>query len=181
MKIFISASSSKNEFITSIKALINSEYSNRHTCIYIPWDPTLARDATLLDRIKYGIIRSHLIIMEATPDAFRPVGSRRTEWVTNQGVLIEYGIIVGLDWLNKLCIYCEESVSRKHIHPTFHKAIDTYSISDLETFKKKLRIIIREREQVIEEEAIRMDLDVSSRSMSLAGSTASSSFSSDQT
>jgi hypothetical protein len=118
--------------------------------------------------------------MEVTPESVRPVGSRRTEWVTNQGVLIEYGIIVGLGWLHKLCIYCEESVSRTHIHPTFHKGIDRYSISDLETLKGKLRIIIREKEKVIEEEAIRVDLDTSTRSMGYTGYPASFSSSSDQ-
>ena len=170
MKIFISASSSRNEFINSIQSLIETEYQDKHECIYIPWHPSLPRDPTLLDRIKSNIIVSHLILMDVTPEELRTVDSSQTKWVTNEGVLIEYGIIVAFDWLYKLCVYCDAQVDRDHIHPAFHKPIDPYTVDDIEAFKQTLKIVIRNREQSIEEEAIRREIDLIPTKTSLAGS-----------
>ena len=157
MKIFISAASSRGEFIGSIGEVVDSpEFRERHQHIFIPLEPSPSHDSTLMNRIESAILQSGLILMDVTPEQVTVGDGNR--WVTNQGVLIEYGLIQGFGWIHKLCVFCEARVNREHIHPAIHKSVDQYSIADLATFKENVRTIIRVRERRIEEQALQSDL-----------------------
>lgn len=92
--------------------------------------------------------------MDATPEQLTNTNGQ-TVWMTNQGVLIEYGILAGFNLLNQLCIFCEDQVSRTNIHPAIHKPVDNYSQNDLASFQDDLRSIISSREKMLEEEVIK--------------------------
>ena len=40
--------------------------------------------------------------------------------MVNPGVLIEYGILVGLEELYKLSLFCDQSFNRQRLSPLFH-------------------------------------------------------------
>jgi len=119
-----------------------------------------------LQRMLDLVRTSDMVFMDVTPTK---VSDNGTEWfVTNPGVLIEYGVLVSNPpYREKLRVFCEDSVSRNVLHPYFLMTVHSFSVKNLldekdpkslrnqvrtiiENYKEKLPEIARTRAEEIE-------------------------------
>ena len=66
---------------------------------------------------------ANLVLMNITPRTLSG------EYVVNSGVLIEYGIVIGLNEKNKLSLFCDAQNERQRLSPIFHG-------HDIQAFRK---------------------------------------------
>jgi hypothetical protein len=106
----------------------------------------------LLDEIFGKMIESNLFLMDVTLERMvsEVSGTQILRWITNSGVLVEYGMLVGLKWLHRLLLFCEDIIDRDNLYPLFHKKVKTYSVNDHVTFRKIVREIIKREEKAID-------------------------------
>lgn len=146
MKVFISSDSFHNFFIDKVTEVIEKKSqqlfnlaSARIKRIYPPSQRGRATQTGLLEKIS-KIKEADLVIMNITPLEIDG------QFFVNSGVLIEYGILVGLDELNKLSIFCEERYPLETLSPLFHgRDIQSFATDDNgEQLKERVRPIIED-------------------------------------
>jgi hypothetical protein len=119
-KIYISADKRRGK--TFIKCAKKAAESKNFEAVYPP--SYLGNSYyTLLDKILHLLMESEMIVMDVTP--YR---CSKRHWQANPGVLIEYGIIVGIKKTDATFLFIDESVPVDVVHPFIkHKEIIKYS------------------------------------------------------
>jgi hypothetical protein len=118
LKVFISSDCTNTFFVDKTFEAINEKSEEVRNAIGIEIQPIYPpRQSTtgMTVEEKINQIRdSNLIIMNITP---RIVSN---EYVVNSGVLVEYGVVLGLDETENLCILCDREFERTRLSPIFH-------------------------------------------------------------
>ena len=156
IKVFISADSKKRKpFVDCIKKICDNS-NGRYKGRFLPDKVGELREEDRLKRMFEYLQDSHLIFMDITPIEYASEGVDKY-WLTNQGVLIEYGAIMGLEHLrDSLKLFCESSVKRNRLHAYFLKTADKYSetnVDDVNDPKSLRNIVIK----IIKEFESRLD------------------------
>jgi len=121
-KIYISADSQRQ--ITFIRSATRAAKAKNFQCLYPPSQSGGPSYETMLRKVLDWLNESIFIVMDVTPHR---MGNR---WVTNPGVLIEFGIIAATDKLDQLSLFREESSPINRIHPFIRaKEIIPYSVN----------------------------------------------------
>ena len=68
---------------------------------------------TIQDKVRQ-IEKANFVLMNITPRTLSD------EYVVNSGVLIEYGIVIGLNETGKLSLFCDTQNDRTRLSPVFH-------------------------------------------------------------
>jgi len=99
---------------------------------------------------------SDMVFMDATPSKFVIDGNE--EYLTNPGVLIEYGVLVSYpSYEMKLKVFCEESISRKHLHAYFiqtahsYSTVDAFDESNPRSLKSQIKKMIEDYKKILPE------------------------------
>lgn len=139
MKIFISAPSEQIFFIECIREVASERNDD---VVFCPEDFRNLRDRTLLDKVYREMDSSHLILMDLT------MVKKDDKWYANSGVLIEYGLLVGIKSLEYVFMFCEESTDRDRFPPLIPRTeVNSYSTDDRDGFKKLIRQAIERFER----------------------------------
>lgn len=139
MKIFISAPSEQTVFLECIKEVADERHDD---VVFCPEKFRTLRDRTLLDKVYREMDESHLILMDLTMKKINP------EWYANSGVLIEYGLLVGIKSLEYVYMFCEEATDRDHLPPLIPRTeVKSYSTNDRDGLKKRIREAIEKFER----------------------------------
>lgn len=125
MRILVSCASQRTIFHRSVKKICD-ESNDEYTFHFIPTEAATPAEENMLGRMIDEINRAHLILMDATPESGTIDG--KENFVTNPGVLIEYGAIVSVPNLKeKLVLFCK-SGTRRTLHPYLQrKTANDYS------------------------------------------------------
>lgn len=145
MRLYISAERQNTYFINTIKRYCDDS-QGKHSWIYLPDMPSLPGE-TLSRRILRYIAAADLIFMDATPQKLqrRMNDSVEDVWITNQGILIEYGVVAALGKIEDMKVYC--LVSPSHLHQILRERIvDPYPLNDENAFLKYIDEIVSHRE-----------------------------------
>ena len=146
MHLYISAESENTYFIDTIKEYcVNSH--GRHTCVFLPDVPRLPGE-TLSTKIMHNIFGANLIFMDATPKKFRiRVGKEtRTEWFTNQRIIVEYAMAVTQGKIEDMKVYC--LVAPDYLHHVLRERIaDPYPLNDKVAFLNYIDDIVSQLER----------------------------------
>ena len=167
INVFISADSKKRkpfiDCITKICENSNGQYKGR----FLPDKVGELREEDRLKRMFECLQDSHLIFMDITPIEYTSEGVDKY-WMTNMGVLIEYGAIMGLGYLGaSLKLFCESSVKRNRLHAYFLKTVDKYSetnvddVNDPKSLRNIVLAIIKEFEKRLHDEYLVLKKDSS--------------------
>jgi hypothetical protein len=146
MQLYISAERQNAYFVNTIKKYCDDS-QGKHSWIYLPDMPSLPGE-TLSRRMMRYIATADLIFMDATPKKLQKRINERTEdeWVTNQGILIEYAMAVTLGKIDDIKVYCLESPN--YLHQVLReKVVDPYPLNDENTFLKYIDQIANQRER----------------------------------
>jgi hypothetical protein len=118
LKVFVSSDCDDTFFVNNVLGAIHEKSEEIRTSIgieiqsiYPPRQTTIGM--TVEDKVAQ-IKDSDLIIMNITPRI------TSTEYVVNSGVLVEYGIVLGLSIDENLCILCNHDIVRARLSPIFH-------------------------------------------------------------
>ena len=160
INVLVSADSRKSRtFIECIKNIC--ENSGRYRWRFLPDETADLEEKDRLRRMFECLVEAHLIIMDVTPTEYTyqtPKGTE-TSWLTNQGVLIEYGAIMASEHLiDRLKLFSESSVKRKTLHPYFLKTVDVYSektandTKDASSLRNKIIRILKDFEDRMHKE-----------------------------
>jgi hypothetical protein len=107
-----------------------------------------------------------LILIDITPSAYHSEKLEGVDhmYLTNQGVLIEYGAAVEDESTrSRVKLFCEYSVSRQLLHPYFVKTVEAYSDehandeNDPNSLRNKVLAIIKDYQDKIFESQRKMD------------------------
>jgi hypothetical protein len=117
-KVFVSSDCNDVFFVDRTLEAIHEKSEEIHNAIGIEIQPIYpprqtATGMTVEDKINQ-IKDSDLVIMNITPRIISD------EYVVNSGVLVEYGIVVGLNAVGNLCILCNQEFERARLSPIFH-------------------------------------------------------------
>lgn len=119
-KMYISADSQRQRAF--IRCAERAAEVKNFECLYPPTQSGGPSYQTLLEKILKWLDQSIYIIMDVT--CYRT----GRQWVTNPGVLIEFGIIAATDKLDQLSLFAEESSPIEKMHPFIRaKEITRYS------------------------------------------------------
>lgn len=93
--------------------------------------PPYKSQRELLGKFRNSLPDANIILMDITPQELKD-SKNETCYITNQGVLIEFGYIIATeDYYKLLYIFCEETKLEK-IHPYVrNETINKYSRNDL--------------------------------------------------
>ena len=113
IKVLISADSKKRRpFIDCIKKICDDS-EGRYEWHFLPDEVADLREENRLKRMFECLRAAHIITMDVTPLQYTsktPEGAQ-DHWITNQGVLIEYGVIIALEhFRDRLKLFCERGV-----------------------------------------------------------------------
>jgi hypothetical protein len=118
MKVFVSSDCNDTFFVDKTLEAIHEKSETVHNAIGFEIQPIYPpRQATtgMTVEDKINQIRdSDLVIMNITPRIIT------NEYVVNSGVLVEYGIVLGLNAVENLCILCNQEFDRARLSPIFH-------------------------------------------------------------
>lgn len=147
IRVLVSCSSERIEFIDCIKRTCEeykNEYKDELEYHFIPTETAPLDEKDRLDRMLSLANESDIIFMDVTPKRYSLNG--KEEHLTNQGVLIEYGVLLAPSYFMRLCLFCEDSKSRSLLHPYFIKTVHDYSLEKLNDKKapKSLRRQVKE-------------------------------------
>lgn len=147
IKVLISADSKRRKlFINCIKKICDDS-KGQYKWHFLPDEVADLREEDRLKRMFECLMDSHIVFMEVTPIEYT-TESVKKHWMTNQGVLIEYGAIMALEYLrDRLKLFCESSVERNRLHPYFLKTVDLYSednVNDVNDPKSLRNMVIEE-------------------------------------
>lgn len=146
MHLYISAERENTYFINNIKKYCANSHG-RHTCIFFP-DLNNLPGETFSTRIMQNLFGADLIFMDATPrKLYRRTGNKkRTEWFTNQRIIVEYTMAVTLGKTEDMKVYC--LVSPNHLHQVLReRLVDTYPLNDNMAFLNYIGNIVTQREK----------------------------------
>lgn len=150
MNIFISANSQQKFFVRNIQKVAKEKrFGGRHEAIFIPFEISSPEAPTLLEEIYGKMVESNLLLMDVTPRKMC-ARAQQTYWITNSGVLVEYGMLKGLRYLHRLLLFCEDTINLDNLYPLFHKKVKTYSVDNHVAFRKMVREIIKKQEKAID-------------------------------
>jgi hypothetical protein len=154
LRLLVLADSNQKDFIDCIKQICEgSEGEYEFHCL--PEEVSTANEEDRLNRMIGYIEYADLILMDVTPHIF-PSEEEKYRYITNQGVLIEYGVAISREdrsW--RLKLFCEDRVERKHLHPYILKTVDTYNPKKLESLKNKVIKVIKEhKEKILEKQRV---------------------------
>ena len=123
------------DFIKFAKSICQEK---EYSIIYVPYE----LQGKLWEKFKNALPTANIILMDVTPEKYRD-SENKSCYITNQGVLIEFGcIIADEDYSKLLYIFCENN-KRKKTHPyVINETIDEYSKNNL---KDKILEKIRDR------------------------------------
>lgn len=149
IKILISADSKRRKsFIDCIKKICDDS-KGRYECHFLPDEVADLRAEERLKEMFEHLRDSDLIFMDVTSIGYTVETTEGVEnyWMTNQGVLIEYGAIMALEYLmNSIELFCESAVKLERLHPYFLKKVNHYSeekVNDIDD-PKSLRNMVME-------------------------------------
>lgn len=108
-RMYISADSHRQK--TFIRCAEIAAESKNFQCLYPPSLSGGPSYRTLLEKVLQWLDESIFIAMDVTP---YKTGRR---WVTNPGVLIEFGIVTATDKLDQISLFAEETGPMGKIHP----------------------------------------------------------------
>ena len=148
IRLLVSADSNQKHFINCVKKVCDNS-NGEYKFHYLPKKVSKASEKERLDRMISYIEYADLILMDVTPHVF-PSEEEKYQYMTNQGVLIEYGAIISREdrrW--RLKLFCEDTVERKHLHPYILKTVDTYNRKKLESLRNKVIKVLREHKEDI--------------------------------
>jgi len=118
LKVFISSDYEDTFFVDNVLAAVHEKSEEIHNAIGIEIQPIYPpRQTTTGMTVEDKIVQirdSALIIMNITPRVIA------TEYFVNSGVLIEYGIVLGLSIAENLCLLCNQEFVRARLSPIFH-------------------------------------------------------------
>lgn len=131
MEVFISSDANQKEFINASLEEIEAKkedagkLSIEIKSIYSPWNIG-RRPTNVLERI-IQIKDAAIVLMNVTP-----TGSIKRDGqdipVLNSGVCIEFGILIGINRLEKCHLFCSNEFDRGQISPIFHgEHIDSFA------------------------------------------------------
>jgi hypothetical protein len=118
MNVFVSSDCNDTFFVDKTLESIEEKSEAVHNAIGIeiqaiyPPRQTIT-GMTVEDKINQ-IKNADLIIMNITPRIIA------NEYFVNSGVLIEYGIVLGLSVVENLCLLCNQQFERARLSPIFH-------------------------------------------------------------
>lgn len=145
IKVLISADSKRRKPFISCIEKICDDSKDRYKWRFLSDEVADLREQDRLKRMFECLMDCHLIFMDVTPIECTSEGIKN-HWMTNQGVLIEYGAIMTLEYLrDRLKLFCESSVERNRLHPYFLKTADSYSeknINDVNNPKSLRNMVI---------------------------------------
>ena len=148
IRLLVSADSNQKHFIDCIKQICDDS-KGEYEFHNLPKEVSMPSEKDRLDRMISYIDSADLILMDVTPHTF-PSEEEKYQYMTNQGVLIEYGVIISREhrkW--RLKLFCEDRVDRKHLHPYILKTVDTYNLKKLASLKNKIIKVIKEHKENI--------------------------------
>lgn len=161
IKVLISADSKKRRpFINCIKKICDDS-EGKYKCHFLSDELADLKEENRLKRMFESLRDAHIILMDVTPlqYTFETLEPIEKDWITNQGVLIEYGAIMATESLwDHLKLFCESAVERSQLHPYFLKTVDQYSekdvdnIDDPKSLKNMVINIIKKFEDRMDEE-----------------------------
>lgn len=146
MKLYISAERENTYFVDTLKKYCDDS-NGRHSWIFLPDMPALPGE-TLTKRINLYILTADLVFMDVTPRKyeFRVGETTEEKWFTNQGVLIEFGIVFAIGRIEDLKVYCLVSPDRLH-QCLRERIVDPYPTNDGDAFLQYIDRIVSERER----------------------------------
>ena len=154
IRLLVSADSNQKDFIDCIKRICDDS-GGEYEFHNLPKEVSKASEKDRLNRMISYIEYADLILMDVTPHTF-PSEEEKYHYMTNQGVLIEYGVIMSREdreW--RLKLFCEDRVERKHLHPYILKTVDTYNPKKLESLRNKVIKVIKEhKEEILKKQRI---------------------------
>ena len=152
--LLVSADSNQKDFVDCIKKICDKS-KGKYKFHYLPEEVSKASERDRLKRMLDYIGYADLILMDVTPQRF-PAEEKKYQYITNQGVLIEYGAITSREdkkW--RLKLFCEDKIKRKHLHPYVLKTVDTYNRKKLELLTDKvIKVIKKHEEDILEKQRI---------------------------
>ena len=127
INVLISADSKRRTpFIDCIKEICDDS-EGRYRWRFLPDEVADLREEDMLKRMLECLMGSDVVFMDVTPIEYTTENSKKY-WITNQGVLIEYGAIMALEYVRDgLKLFSESSIERNRLHPYFLKTTDLYS------------------------------------------------------
>ena len=129
IRILVSCDSETTDFKECIRRICD-ESKAEFEYHYVPDEVAPLTERNRLDRMLELVRESDIVFMDVTPRKFSRNGEEKD--LTNQGVLIEYGVLIScFPYEQKLKIFCESAVSRSLLHPYFLKTVHSYSLKEL--------------------------------------------------
>jgi len=154
IRLLVLADSNQKHFIECIRRICDDSKGD-YEFHNLPKEASKASEKDRLDRMISYVKYADLILMDVTPHTFLSE-EEKYKYMTNQGVLIEYGAIVAREdrkW--RLKLFCEDSIERKHLHPYILKTVDTYNRKDMQSLRNKISKVIKEhKEEIFEKQRI---------------------------
>ena len=154
LRVLVSADSNQQHFIDCIKQICEDS-SGEYEFHFLPDEVATANEKDRLNRMINYVEYADLIIMDVTPHTF-PTEENKYRYMTNQGVLIEYGAVIAKEhkkW--RLKLFCEDTIDRRNLHSYILKTVDTYNRKDLDSLRKKVKHVIEKlKHEIFERQRI---------------------------
>jgi hypothetical protein len=125
-RVLVSCASSRTTFQKCIRKICRESHGELGYR-FIPTKIVSTGESNIVDRMLEEVRNADLILMDVTPTVYRK--RKHSIYITNQGVLIEYGTIISNEVYSlKLGLYCVEGL-RDNLHPYFLKPVQGYTIA----------------------------------------------------
>lgn len=148
LRLLVSADRNQKDFINCIKQICDDS-DGEYEFHYLPVELSNASEKDRLERMINYVESADLILMDVTPHTF-PSEDEKYRYMTNQGVLIEYGVIGSKeDRMWRLKLFCEDQVVLNRLHPYILKTVDTYSREKLDLLKNAIIQVINDHKNEI--------------------------------
>lgn len=118
LRVFVSSDSNDSFFVDNTFAAIDEKSVETSSAIGILIEKIFPPRQTTIGMAVHDKVTqirdANLVLMNITPNVMSE------QYFVNSGVLIEYGIVVGLGEKEKLSMFCDQTIERQRLSPIFH-------------------------------------------------------------